>query len=119
VKKVDVTYTERGFPVFGEPVITQYGHPVRVYGSSAAMYDAVWLDIGESTKPGCEAITGTAHMNLEQATLVRDHLSTWINTITGYDDSDVAALRARIEHLEQWRTELADQLAPHRTQEEW
>lgn len=107
----EVTYNERGFPVFGEPVITQYGHPVRVYGSSAAMYDAVWLDIGDSTKLGCEKIVGTAHMNLEQAKLVRNHLSTWINMIEGFDESDVDELRREVEELRAWRRNLADDLA--------
>lgn len=120
MKKVNVTYSERGFPQFDGAVETDYGHKVRVYGSSAAMKDCVWMSVAhDGVAAGLPEVDTAVHMDLEQAAAVRDRLSAWINTTNGYDDTDVAALRSRIKELEQWRTELADQLEPFRTWEDW
>lgn len=120
MKKVNVTYSNRGFPQFGDPIETDYGHWVRVYGSSAAMKDCVWMSvdhdgISHGIKP---AVDAGVHMDLAQATQLRDHLSTWINMINGYDDAEVEGLRGEIAELSARLTRIADDLEPWRTREE-
>lgn len=115
---VNVTYSERGFPQFDDEVVTDYGHTVRIYGSSAAMKDAVWMSVKKEDGPYIGSCDVAVHMDLAQATAVRNRLSAWIDMINGYVDTDVEQLRAEIVELQGQLTRIADDLAPWRTRED-
>lgn len=63
--------TERGFVIYDEFTDT-YGNGVRVQESSSAEEPRVWLFTDG-------AGTGTPHLNIEQATRVRDALDAFIS----------------------------------------
>jgi hypothetical protein len=47
---VKITFTERGFLNYGDPMTTDYDHKVTVRQSSAALVDAVWLFVDGSVQ---------------------------------------------------------------------
>ena len=86
------TYSERGFALYDE-VEDTYGHTVRVYESSAASDDFMWLGIdgeaiavegaeikqvGQSTTRVVE-VHQAAHLTWESAVRVRDQIDEWLN----------------------------------------
>ena len=74
---IQITETDRGFHLYGDPVRTRYGHEVSVYESSAASGPHCWLKVGPSENvEGC-----TAHLNVEQAVAIRDRLSAFIDEV--------------------------------------
>lgn len=108
---------------FDEPLDTQYGHQLKLGHSSAAMYDAMWLwvDCSKSqTKGAANGFDGTlgVHMTMDQVVALRDRLSAWITTITGYDDMLVTALRAQLRQREDELRAAAELLSPWRSEED-
>lgn len=90
--------SERGFAHW-EPVETTYGSQVRVYESSAAAGPRLWINIDgechldENPKPfagishGIAKGSASAHLNLEQAKLLRHRLDEAINYVSNqWDD---------------------------------
>jgi|GEM_PF-2587170 hypothetical protein len=80
---IEVTATPRGFAVFGDEVVTDYGHKVRIQQSSSAMKDACWMFIDkEEGVPGeLPACDVAVHMTVDQATAIRDRLTAWIESV--------------------------------------
>ena len=76
------TTTDRGFIHF-EPIQSTHGGQIRVYESSSASHPCVWVDIKspaglQEVHPPPEGMTaGTAHLKIEDATMLRDQL-TWL-----------------------------------------
>ena len=69
-----VSYTPRGFAIYAE-FRDSYGNNIRVQQSSNAEVDAVWIFVlrdGEET-----------YLTVEQAVLVRDALTEFIQEATG------------------------------------
>lgn len=64
--------TERGFATFLATTDT-YGKRVDVQQSSAAMYDAVWVYVGEGND--------AAHLDESGAIAVRDALNAWLHSM--------------------------------------
>ncbi|NKR75829.1 hypothetical protein GS492_25135 [Rhodococcus hoagii] len=75
--EIPITTTPRGFHVYGDDVVTTYGHKVSVYESSAAESPHVWLAV----EPGETASLGHAHLNEEQARAVVARLQAWLDAI--------------------------------------
>lgn len=74
MSNIEITETDRGFHLYGDPVTTTCGHEVHVYESSAAKGPHCWLTIDPS-----ETTRGTAaHLNVEQAIAIRDRLDAFI-----------------------------------------
>ncbi len=73
--------THRGFTIYDE-VTDSYGHVVRVQHSSSATRDAVWIfcDDGGDDRPA-----PSPHLDVAQATRVRDALSAFIAEYGGSD----------------------------------
>jgi len=83
----------QGWPQYGKPVRTEYGHHVEVFMSSIAFDPHCWLRIFDPTPDGSmkiDPITTSpdagcdikAHLTLEQAIAIRDRLTAFI------EDSD-------------------------------
>ncbi len=73
----ELVVDERGFITY-DSIIDSYGAKVRVKESSSAECPKVWIFIeGGAT----ENNDGAAHLNVEQAKLIRDALSKWIDEV--------------------------------------
>lgn len=73
---IEVTTSQRGFLGYGDPVLTTYGHEVRVYESSAADAPHIWLGIEhDGARSGIQACRAMAHLSIEQAIAIRDRLN--------------------------------------------
>lgn len=81
---IPITANERGFHQYGDDVATTYGEKVAVYESSAAKGPHCWLrifDDGRSQVRHHQGASIAAHLNVEQATAIRDRLDAWLNEI--------------------------------------
>lgn len=77
---IEITSNQRGFHQYGEPVQTSYGDSVSVYESSAASGPHCWLRINPAEyQRGNDDMC--AHLNVEQATAIRDRLNAWLDEI--------------------------------------
>lgn len=114
----EVTYSDRGFAQFGKAFRTDYGHEIRVYQSSSAEKDAVWMsvDLSPENSDGLFPVDTAVHMDLDQAKALRDRLSAWINMIEGFNDSDVDELRGELAKRDALLSSIADSLSPWRTE---
>lgn len=65
-----VAITPRGFPIWAD-FVDDHGVTVIVVSSSAATDDYVWVQADESL-----------HLDVEQATILRDALTAWISSVT-------------------------------------
>jgi len=72
---VPVEHTERGFQVYGDPIVTSHGEQIRVYESSNAMGPRAWLGIHALGK------TVTVEIDEAEARGVIARLQTWIDSI--------------------------------------
>lgn len=77
-EQVPHRYSSRGFKQM-EPIMTDYGHEVRVFESSNAKGPCIWLAIERSTTSPTMDDTEprSAHLTLEDAKLIRDQLD-WL-----------------------------------------
>lgn len=81
--KIEIAKTNRGFHIYGEPVVCTYGSEIRVYESSAATGPRVWLSVK------CDGISlhdqpegeGTAHLDENQARALIARLQAWVDEI--------------------------------------
>ena len=65
----------RGFSHF-DPIVTSYGHEIRVYESSSASAPHIWLAVnGVDSTNGDEYTSLHANMTLAAARLLRDQLT--------------------------------------------
>lgn len=81
---IPITANERGFHRYGDDVATTYGEKVAVYESSAAKGPHCWLrifDDGNSQVTHHKGESIAAHLNVEQATAIRDRIDAWLNEI--------------------------------------
>lgn len=80
----------QGWPQYGDPVPTKYGHHVEVFMSSIAFDPHCWLRIFDPTPDGTmkiDPITPSydagvdvmAHLTLDQAIAIRDRLTAFID----------------------------------------
>ncbi|QDF18696.1 hypothetical protein SEA_PUPPER_210 [Gordonia phage Pupper] len=70
VNGIEITYSQRGFQVYGDEVETLYGEVVRVYESSSAEGPRCWLQISGGD---------TAHLDVEMARAIRDRLDVFLD----------------------------------------
>lgn len=79
----------KGWPQYGDPVPTEYGHHIEVFMSSTAFEPHCWLRIFDPTSDGTmkvDPITKSpdagcdlkAHLTLDQAIAIRDRLTAFI-----------------------------------------
>lgn len=77
--EVDVIFNDRGFGVYGLPLLTAYGHRISVYESSAASAPHMWLSLSPSDQVTSGADDDrAAHLNLNQAIALRDRVDAFI-----------------------------------------
>ena len=80
----DIPVSNRGFYQHLDDFPTDYGALVSVYESSSAEGPKVWLSINQPppAHPGAlEEARAVAHMTREQAIVVRDALTEWIDVV--------------------------------------
>ena len=78
---IEITETNRGFHIYGDDVLTSYGHEVSVYESSSAEGPHVWLAVQRQESHGIPACAAAAHLSLEQAVAIRDRLTAFIDEV--------------------------------------
>jgi hypothetical protein len=89
--KIEPTVNARGFHGYTE-LTDSYGASVRVQESSAASAPHVWIFLeGGAVKEN----NGSAHLNIEQATKVRDALTYWLEEIPSRWDQGAEAEEPR------------------------
>jgi hypothetical protein len=85
--------SDRGFKHY-DPVITQYGHEVRVYESSVATEPCIWLainltaEMSQAARSNIAPCEAHAHMTLEQAKAVKERLESAIANHYQFTDED-------------------------------
>ena len=75
-----------GWPQYGEPVATTYGHAVEVFASSVAFTPHCWLrvyDPGNTMQQGYsdEGCNVMAHLTVSQARAIRDRLDAFVRAV--------------------------------------
>lgn len=79
MKPVEITYSPRGFEVYGDDIPTAYGHRVSLYESSAASGPHCWLNVNREGRPAYgRDEDATAHLSLEQAEELQSRLAAFI-----------------------------------------
>lgn len=75
---VEITKTNRGFHIYGDPFKDSYGADISVLESSSAEGPHVWVSVKGG---GINNNDGSAHLNEDQAKELIARLQTWINEI--------------------------------------
>lgn len=85
------TISERGFEHYS-PLTCSYRSTIRVYQSSSATRDALWLDV--EVDPNVltmqEYGTGTAHLTVDNVKDLRDQLNDWLEEVGENDCKSIS-----------------------------
>jgi hypothetical protein len=80
-------YPGKGWPQYGKPVRTDYGHEVEVHASSIAFTPHCWLRIYDpgnyAMQPGYsdEGCDVSAHLTVPQVRAIRDRLDAFLQAV--------------------------------------